>query len=237
MNDAVLEQRAYYQRTADAYNALHLDSDAEHAVALSAFVGLCALDPPSRILDVGAGTGRAITVLQQRLPGVEIVGIEPVAALREIGFENGIARDCLVDGDVLAMPFADNAFDYVIETGVLHHVPDPARALAEMVRVASKGVMLSDSNKFGQGSPIARKLKALIDRVGLWDTLIRFQTKGKMYKYSESDGVYYSYSVFDHLDRVERKFPHIMMMNTTRSTGFDLRAGASHAMIFATAAP
>ena len=45
----------------------------------------------SSILDVGAGTGRAMFWLQQRFPKLTIKGIEPVEALRNQGFAKGIS--------------------------------------------------------------------------------------------------------------------------------------------------
>jgi SAM-dependent methyltransferase len=48
--------------------------------------------------------------------------------------------DVFFDGSTL--PFADQSFDSILCTGVLEHVPDPARALAEMQRVARPGARL-----------------------------------------------------------------------------------------------
>jgi ubiquinone/menaquinone biosynthesis C-methylase UbiE len=232
MDDVAL-QRDYYTRTASQYDAMHLSGDPEHEVALSAFAGLARMQKTESILDVGAGTGRAMQHLAIALPNVRVVGIEPVAALRTVGHERGIAPDSLIDGDALALPFPDNAFDFVIETGVLHHIPDPARAVAEMVRVARLGVMISDSNKYGGGRPIVRHAKSVVRSLGLWNSLIKLQTKGKMFKESASDGIFYSYSVFDNLEIIKRKFSRIHFMNTTDIKGFNIRGGATHVAIFA----
>lgn len=227
MTDAVTAQRDYYARTAEHYDAMHVSDADEHAVALALFSGYARLAGAQTILDVGAGTGRAITVLEGLLPEARVLGVEPVAALREVGHGRGIATDKLIDGDALALPFADNSFDFVIETGVLHHIPTPRRAVEEMVRVARKGVMISDSNKLGQGSLGLRSVKRLIDGLGLWQAMIWFTTKGRMSKYSEGDGVYYSYSVFDDLAAVRRKFPKIHLVNTVQMPGTDPRFGAA----------
>ncbi len=45
----------------------------------------------------------------------------------------------LFDADAAAMPFADGAFDYVICSHVLEHVPDPSAVIAELTRVARAG--------------------------------------------------------------------------------------------------
>lgn len=45
----------------------------------------------------------------------------------------------MVGGDLEALPFRDQAFDFVIASHVLEHVTDPARAAAELQRVAKRG--------------------------------------------------------------------------------------------------
>ncbi len=234
MSNAVELQTAYYERTAAHYDSMHMaSSSGEHMVALDAFSGLAAARNPSSILDVGAGTGRGIFRLQDRFRDARVVGLEPSQALRQVGYAKGLSEDVLVDGDAMAMPFPDNEFDFVIETGCLHHVPDPAKAVSEMVRVARTGVMISDSNCFGQGSAGKRLFKRIVRSLGLWNGLIYLQTKGRMYKQSEGDGIYYSYSVFQNADIVARKFPVLLTMNTRRAAGYDLLHDASHVMLMA----
>lgn len=230
----IQEQRQYYERTASHYDAMHLNPADEHGRALGAFMGLAeAFGPIMSVLDVGAGTGRAIHKLKARWPDAKIVGVEPVAALREAGYRNGVSTSELVPGDALNLHFADNSFDYVVETGVLHHISHPSQAVKEMARVASKGVMLSDNNNIGQGSSVVRAAKYIAKSIGLWPALVWMQTGGKMYKTSEGDGVFYSFSAFDCVGILKSKFPIIHYLNTGRCTGFNLYRGATHVMIFA----
>jgi ubiquinone/menaquinone biosynthesis C-methylase UbiE len=231
----VKTQRDYYQRTAEHYDAMHVSSDDEHGKALKAFMGLAELSGPvNNVLDVGAGTGRGLQKLKTRWPQTKTIGIEPVAALREIGHANGISPDELLSGDALNLEFVDNAFDYVIETGVLHHIPTPEAAVREMAWVAKKGIMISDTNNIGQGNSISRTAKYLIKSMGLWPMLIWAQTGGKMYKISEGDGVFYSFSAFDCISSFSSKFPMVHYMNTVQCEGISIYRGASHVMIFAT---
>ena len=234
MLDDIQKQRDYYARTAAQYDELHIAEMDEHSVALAAFTGLAILHKPTSILDIGAGTGRAVEQLRESLPDCRLVGVEPVAALREVGHARGVPADQLVDGDVLALDFADDSFDFVIQTAVLHHVPDPARAVAEMMRVAKHGVMLSDANRYGQGSVPARLFKDALRRLGLMNAMIYVQTHGKMSKWSESDGLYWSYSLFDNLEQLRTEFPNVLVMNTLPMAGTDPRFGSPQAMLFAT---
>jgi ubiquinone/menaquinone biosynthesis C-methylase UbiE len=231
------EQQAYYLRTAGRYDSVHVHQIDEHSKALGAFIGLAeVMGPVASVLDVGAGTGRAIERLKARWPSVKVIGLEPVEALRKVGYQKGIPEDELVMGDALKLAYDDNSFDYVIETGVLHHIKTPIQAVKEMTRVARKGVMISDCNNIGQGGAAARFVKFAIKSLGLWPVFVWLDTRGKMYKWSEGDGVYYSFSAFDCVEATRQKFPVVHYMNTVSSNGFDLYRGASHVMIFASKA-
>jgi ubiquinone/menaquinone biosynthesis C-methylase UbiE len=231
----VSEQRRYYERTAQHYDSMHVDARDEHGKALNAFMGLAEVfGPVTSVLDVGAGTGRALKKLKDRWPDARVIGVEPVDALREVGHKNGLLPTQLISGDALHLDFADNSFDYVIETGVLHHIAEPGLAVREMARVARKGLMISDTNNIGQGGAASRAIKYLIKSAGLWPAFVWLQTGGKMYKMSEGDGVFYSFSAYDCIDSFQVKFPNIHYMNTMRSAGVNIYRGSPHVMLFAT---
>ena len=228
-------QRQYYDRTAQHYDEMHVNPTDEHSRALGAFIGLAEVfGPINSVLDVGAGTGRAMKKLKTIWPNANVIGVEPVAALREVAYRKGVSTEDLLPGDALQLNFDDNAFDYVIETGALHHIYEPTTAVKEMARVARKGVMISDSNNIGQGRSFVQFMKYLIKSAGLWHALVFAQTGGKMYKTTEGDGVFYSFSAFDCVDDLKSKFPIIYFMNTQESKGFNLYRDSSHVMIFAT---
>jgi SAM-dependent methyltransferase len=161
---------------------------------------LCSRLGLNTLLDVGSGTGRAVRFLLNH--GKDVRGVEPVTALIEEGERKGIPKGLIVEGNGYSLPFPDNSFDAVLECGILHHVAEPSRVVGEMARVARHAVFLSDSNRFGQGNRAIRLLKLALHQFRLLDTAMLLQTKGKRYKVSEGDGVYYSYSVFDSYDRL-----------------------------------
>ena len=94
------------------------------------------------ILDVGCGTGEIAARLAERFPGASYVGIdleEPHlerARLRCAGFGPRVRFE---RGDALQLDFPDASFDLVVSRHVLQALPDAARALQEMVRVARPG--------------------------------------------------------------------------------------------------
>jgi ubiquinone/menaquinone biosynthesis C-methylase UbiE len=228
-------QRAYYQDTAASYHERHMGEQGEHELALELLVMLARHHSVTdSFLDVGAGTGRAMKALATAFPQARVQGIEPVAELRQqAGILNGISSDDLREGDALQLPFADDSFDWVVETGVLHHIRHWPQAVAEMVRVARYGVLISDTNNIGQGSPRARTFKKLIKKLGLWKVIVWLQTKGKMSKWSEGDGVYYSFCAFDALPLLRGKFGQVEVMNTHGSGDADLLRAVSHVAIVA----
>lgn len=189
-------QKEYYSQTASQYDSMHTSCEHdEHYVALEFIHLLSRKTDIENLLDVGAGTGRAVRFLLER--GRNVRGVEPVAALISQAEQHGIPQGVIVEGSGYSLPFPDKSFDAVLECGVLHHVAEPARVVREMMRVASKAVFLSDSNRFGQGRPAARLLKLLLYKTHLWNVARFVQTKGKMYTISEGDGLAYSYSVYD----------------------------------------
>ena len=109
MNSEIQLQRAYYERTAAKYNDMHGVGD--HDLACEIMAALCHHHGMASILDIGSGTGRALLRLGQRLPGCEIHGIEPVAALREVAYASGVPQGA---GPVKAQPKAHIAVPFRI---------------------------------------------------------------------------------------------------------------------------
>ncbi|MBH8561031.1 class I SAM-dependent methyltransferase [Nostoc sp. CENA67] len=208
-------QRRYYAETADEYNQVHVSSKDEHFLALGFMVAALDYLEIQSILDVGSGTGRALSYIKNKRPNIQIIGIEPVKELREIGYSNGLSDDELTSGDATQIEFDDGQFDLVCEFGVLHHIRRSETAVSEMLRVAKKAIFISDSNNFGQGSPSSRLIKQLINAFGLWGFADFIKTKGKGYTILEGDGLTYSYSVFNHYKQIKRCCKSVHLLNTS----------------------
>ena len=229
--DDVRRQREYYMATANHYEEMHVTGDGEHDIACALIAAFARHFGYRSILDVGSGTGRAVRELSRLLPEANVIGLEPVAAMRAVGHGNGIPEDQLIEGDALALPFPAGHFDLVIELGVLHHLREPRQALAEMVRVTRSGLFLSDSNRFGGGSWLGRRIKLVAWRLGCWPLLNWLYTRGRGYHYSKGDGVAYSYSIFDDYAWLRRHFPKSMICNLDGS-GDHALLSAAHVAYF-----
>jgi ubiquinone/menaquinone biosynthesis C-methylase UbiE len=220
-------QRAYYAETANHYDDSHVNHESEHDFALRLLAASAGLLGVRSILDVGSGTGRVVLELAKLLPEVAVVGVEPSAALREIGYSKGLSPDQLIDGDAMKMAFGDGSFDLVCEFAALHHIPVPSRAVGEMLRVSRKAIFLSDVNNFGQGGRLSRLLKQAIHAAGLWPLADWIKTKGKGYTISKGDGLAYSYSVLNDYKQIRAACESVHMMNT-RDSGPNLYRTAPH---------
>ncbi len=177
---------------------MHANESAGDANSIEFILAMLRFMNVRSLLDVGSATGRGLPELASGLPGALICGIEPVAGLLRQAIDAGVQRSAaLVNGTGELLPFMDESFDAVCEISMLHHVPNPTAVVREMMRVASKMVIISDVNRFGQGSLPARWFKFILYKVRLWKAFDYVRTRGKRYQISEGDGLFYSYSVYD----------------------------------------
>jgi ubiquinone/menaquinone biosynthesis C-methylase UbiE len=208
----------YYHKTADQYDGWHVRAGDEHFVALDYLSHLLKVIGARSILDVGTGTGRAIRYFSERLSEVKIVGIEPDVRLREIALnDHRLPENAILPGNGSNIPFPDQSFDIVCEFGVLHHVQKPDKVVSEMLRVARKAVVLSDENRFAYGTFLERVAKLALCKAGLFPAFYWLKTGGKGYRYSETDGVAYSYSVFDALPQFSKWADRTIMIPLDRN--------------------
>src|SRR5262245_50089457 len=123
MSQSEVIQQKYYTDTAAQFDAMH-GGEEEHNTALKYIRGFMAQLELSTVLDVGAGTGRALKYFLGK--GIDARGVEPVPALVQQAVEkNGVPADRITVHKGEVLPFPDRTFDAVCETGVLHHVPRP----------------------------------------------------------------------------------------------------------------
>jgi SAM-dependent methyltransferase len=97
-------------------------------------------------LDVGCGTGAlSATVLEAAAPA-HLLGVDRspgYLAYARVHLGTAGARAAFAVADALALPLRAGAVDAVVSGLVLNFVPDPARAVAEMARVARTGAAVA----------------------------------------------------------------------------------------------
>ncbi len=88
------------------------------------------------VADLGCGSGVFTDLLHRQ--GYEAVGLDLSPKLI------GLARQKypgveFIEGDVEHLPFPDDSLDGVLLSGLVHHLPDPARCAGEVFRVLKSG--------------------------------------------------------------------------------------------------
>jgi SAM-dependent methyltransferase len=110
------------------------------------------LEPVPRALDVGSGEGRFCRLL--RAKGIDAVGVEPTATLRDEALRRDPGGDYR-DGRGEALDFADDSFDLVVSYLTLIDMADFRTAFAEMTRVLVPGgrLLIANLNGFVTAKP------------------------------------------------------------------------------------
>jgi len=99
------------------------------------------------VLDLGTGTALIPIELCRRSDRFQITAVDLARAMLVVArqnvdsarFSDRISLECL---DAKGLPYRDGQFDVVMSNSILHHIPEPAACLAEMVRVVSPDGLL-----------------------------------------------------------------------------------------------
>ena len=106
--------------------------------------------PGHRILEVGCGLGDDAAALARRVaPGGAVVAVDGSQAMVDAAQKRhgSVAGLSFEVADATELPFEDASFDACRIDRVLQHIADPARAIAEMVRVLRPdGVLVAFDN-------------------------------------------------------------------------------------------
>lgn len=96
------------------------------------------LNQNSTVLDVGCGSGRWSLYWVDKVKSIE--AIDPsLAVLTAANLTHGLSNIRISKASVDNIPFDDETFDFVMSIGVLHHIPDTAKALEEITKKCKIG--------------------------------------------------------------------------------------------------
>src|SRR3569833_3276110 len=130
----------YFARNAtrwDEIRSLYVsDADVEAAILQAAGPG-----PFRRLVDLGSGTGRMLTLLAPHAEAA--VGLDLSQQMLSIASnrvtEAGLPRCELRHGDIFSTRLPDESADLVVVHQVLHYLADPAAAVREAARIVAGG--------------------------------------------------------------------------------------------------
>lgn len=145
-------------------------TDADRALH-RALVELTVSRPLGDLLDIGCGQGRLLKLLASRAH--RVVGVDTDSNARRLARAQvllaGLPNCTLRQGDMLALPFADEQFDTIVLDDVLPAAEVPQRAVAEAMRVLRPGgqILLLSSVADGDAEHLAGKYTEWAAATGL----------------------------------------------------------------------
>lgn len=169
--------RAYYDRRAFEYDdwwlgkGLYADRDRPGwEEELDVLAGVIAALPPARTLDVACGTG----FLTAHLRG-DVVGLDQSERMLAVAREQ-VPGAQFVQGDALALPFEDGAFERVFTSYFYCHLEEPERErfVSEARRVAPELVIVASAP--GAGDPLERWEERVLKDGSRWTVFKRVFT-------------------------------------------------------------
>jgi ubiquinone/menaquinone biosynthesis C-methylase UbiE len=110
-----------------------------------------------RWIDIGCGSGAFTELIVERCAPAEVQGIDPSEAQLAFARTRPAARlAAFRQGDATAIPFEDARFEAAAMALVIFFIPDPAKGVAEMVRVvSSRGTVATYAwDMLGGGFPL-----------------------------------------------------------------------------------
>jgi len=145
-------------------------------------------------LEIGPGASLGTSALLARdgcrafaMDLVDLRSPEQKSALSAIDLNHAEVPYLL--GNIEAMPFADQSFDFVFSNSCLEHVPDPARALSEIARILRPGGRTAHQIDFRDHWHMEDPLRFLQYGDRLWRLMNRpgpgYQNRWRLSKYLE----------------------------------------------------
>jgi SAM-dependent methyltransferase len=118
-----------------------------------------------RVLDAGCGKGRHV-FLAADFGAEHIVGLDLSSAVDVARRQTShLAMADIVQGDLLTPPLVEGTFDLVYSIGVVHHVPDPGKAIEVLARCVRPGGVLHVWVYGYEGNALVRRLVDPVRRI------------------------------------------------------------------------
>jgi len=95
---------------------------------------------PSKVLDVGCGTGETLSFIQKLYPKAKVYGVDTSSIAIKYAKQRG--HKLVYKSRAESLPFKDGTFDTILFLDVLEHIKDDQVAVDEAKRVLKKGGLI-----------------------------------------------------------------------------------------------
>jgi ubiquinone/menaquinone biosynthesis C-methylase UbiE len=131
-----LREVAFFEQYAGSEEEYNVFTNESNHRLLDACIRFAGFRPGARIADFGCGSGIFTSML--KASGFSPIGVDLSSAL--IARARGRYPEIeFIEGDVEALPLADESFDGALLSGIVHHLPDPTRCAREVGRILKVG--------------------------------------------------------------------------------------------------
>ena len=155
--------RARFTRTAEVFGDYAVSYRGRFAESLMRLV--CA-GKSDLVIDLACGPGTLALRFAPKVRHVYGLDLTPamLSRAREAAANEGLANIAFALGDAQNLPFPDRSLDIAVTSYSLHHMPDPARVVREMARVAKPGGRVGIIDIFASEDPTAAALSNRIEK-------------------------------------------------------------------------
>jgi SAM-dependent methyltransferase len=123
------------------------------------FLDFAGTSDAEHVLDVGCGTGHLAAAVLERSASATVQAIDLAPVYVEYARSRNLSpRVEFRVADACALTYPDHAFDRVLSLLVLHFVPRPHDAIAEMRRVAKPGAVVAAAVWDARGGFVANRI-------------------------------------------------------------------------------
>jgi SAM-dependent methyltransferase len=168
------ETRAFFAQRAATWDTKFGDDLSAYTAAINE----AAIPRGGVVLDIGCGSGRALSPLRQAVGAAgSVIALDLTPEMLAVARPASIsARAALVLADARSLPFADASADAIFAAGLVNHLPDAEAGLRELARVTRKGGLLVLFHPSGRAALAARHGRVLALDEPLAEGMLRRNT-------------------------------------------------------------